>query len=337
MLYNKYRPKEFSEVKGQDFVVETIKKAIDENLLAHSILLTGTHGTGKTSIARLIAKELKIDTTCIFEIDAASNNSVDDVRQLVTTAKIPPHVGKYKVYIIDEAHMYSNAAFNGLLKLMEEPPKHCYFILCTTEKSKIIPTILSRCQIFDLKPISDNEIFDQLMNIVEQEEIDCEEEALLVIVEEAQGSMRNALSLLELVKDNCTLDSITSLLEITSKRKFEELTQLIVDVSIDDLIIFLRKELNVHNVQRFLIDYTSYIRDLFYFKSTETTELVSLSDSQKTVAQKLFDELGVAFLFTILDSLNGCLNNPLTNNKAVILNIEIVLIKLILQRKKAKA
>ena len=200
----KYRPTDFNEVIGQSSITQTLNNAINLNQLPQALLFCGPRGVGKTSCARILARKInnqeKEDDIKfnVFELDAASNNSVDDIRNLNEQVRIPPQVGRYKIYIIDEAHMLSTSAFNAFLKTLEEPPKHAIFILATTEKNKIIPTILSRCQIYDFKSISSGDIALHLKNISLKNNIKFEDQALNIISETAEGAMRDALSLYDL-------------------------------------------------------------------------------------------------------------------------------------------
>ena len=206
----KYRPKTFNDVIGQQAITNTLENAIKNNHLAQALLFTGPRGVGKTTCARILAKKINQDgldevnhdedfAFNIFELDAASNNSVDDIRSLTDQVRIPPQVGKYKVYIIDEVHMLSQAAFNAFLKTLEEPPAHAIFILATTEKHKIIPTILSRCQIFDFKRITVLDAKNYLKEIAKKEKINADDDALHIIAQKADGAMRDALSIFDRV------------------------------------------------------------------------------------------------------------------------------------------
>ena len=216
---SKYRPQNFSTVVGQSHITTTLKNAIKNNQLAHAFLFCGPRGVGKTTCARILAKTINCENqtkdgeacnncnSCvsfdagtslnIHELDAASNNSVDDIRSLVEQVRFAPQAGKYKVYIVDEVHMFSSSAFNAFLKTLEEPPPYAIFILATTEKHKILPTILSRCQIFDFKRITNNDTVEHLQEICEKEEIKAEKTALHVIAQKSEGCMRDALSILD--------------------------------------------------------------------------------------------------------------------------------------------
>ena len=206
----KYRPTKFKDVVGQDHVTKTLQNAIKNNKVAQSLLFCGPRGVGKTTCARILANEINnFDFTNpiessnnfnIYELDAASNNSVDDIRNLIEQVRYPPQSGKFKVYIIDEVHMLSNAAFNAFLKTLEEPPSYAIYILATTEKNKVIPTILSRCQIYDFNRIEIPDIKNKLSEILESEKISFEDEALHLIARKADGALRDALSTLDLIK-----------------------------------------------------------------------------------------------------------------------------------------
>ena len=214
----KYRPTGFEEVVGQEHITTTLQNAIDNEQLAQALLFCGPRGVGKTTCARIVAKLVNdFDTKDaeggnplnIYELDAASNNSVDDIRNLIDQVRYPPQFGKYKVYIIDEVHMLSNAAFNAFLKTLEEPPSYAIFILATTEKHKVIPTILSRCQIFDFNRIQNNDITDHLKAIAEKESIEAEDEALHLIAQKADGALRDALSIFDLIVTYSSDNKIT--------------------------------------------------------------------------------------------------------------------------------
>ncbi len=208
----KYRPQTFKDVVGQQAITNTLLNAIETNHLAQALLFTGPRGVGKTTCARILARKINQPgyddpfedfAFNVFELDAASNNSVDDIRNLIDQVRIPPQTGQYKVYIIDEVHMLSSAAFNAFLKTLEEPPKHAIFILATTEKHKIIPTILSRCQIFDFKRITIKDAKEHLAEVAKNQNITFEDDALHIIAEKADGAMRDALSIFDRVVSYC--------------------------------------------------------------------------------------------------------------------------------------
>ena len=207
----KYRPKNFEDVVGQSHVTKTLINAISNNQISHAYIFCGPRGVGKTTCARIFANKINnisIDKKQdgifnIFELDAASNNSVDDIRDLVAQTRIPPQNGKYKVYIIDEVHMLSKAAFNAFLKTLEEPPKYCVFILATTEKQKLIPTILSRCQIFEFHRINSLDIKSHLFSLVEKEKLTVDEKSIKLIAESADGALRDALSTFDKIISFC--------------------------------------------------------------------------------------------------------------------------------------
>lgn len=215
----KYRPTGFEEVVGQDHITTTLTNAIKQDQLAQALLFCGPRGVGKTTCARIVANMINgfdqqsdqgsSTALNIYELDAASNNSVDDIRNLIDQVRYPPQYGRYKVYIIDEVHMLSNQAFNAFLKTLEEPPSYAIFILATTEKHKVIPTILSRCQIFDFNRIQISDITDRLESIAQKENIEAEHEALHLLAQKADGALRDALSLFDLIVTYSSGNKIT--------------------------------------------------------------------------------------------------------------------------------
>jgi|TARA_B000000477_G_C6090842_1_gene227608 DNA polymerase-3 subunit gamma/tau len=241
---SEYRPKEFSDMIGQDAIVKTLSNAIKNDKIPQALLFCGPRGVGKTSCARILAKQINnLEENFeynIFELDAASNNSVEDIRSITDQIRIPPQIGKYKVYIIDEVHMLSNAAFNAFLKSLEEPPKHVVFILATTEKNKIIPTILSRCQIYDFKKVDVVDITELLKNICTDKKIKFDENSLSLIAEKSDGSIRDSLSmfdrLVSFTDSNLTMDEVTANLNVLDYETYFELSTLIISKDIPGIL-----------------------------------------------------------------------------------------------------
>jgi DNA polymerase-3 subunit gamma/tau len=316
----KYRPQTFKDVVGQQAITNTLLNAIENNHLAQALLFTGPRGVGKTTCARILAKMINSDGNTnededfafnIFELDAASNNSVDDIRNLTDQVRIPPQVGKYKVYIIDEVHMLSQAAFNAFLKTLEEPPKHCIFILATTEKHKIIPTILSRCQIFDFKRITVRDAKEYLKYIAQEQDINAEDDALHIIAQKADGAMRDALSIFDRVVSfsgkNLTRQAVTENLNVLDYETYFESTDLILENKIPDLLVqfntILAKGFDGHH---YIAGLASHFRDLMVCKNQATIELLEVGEEtkQKYVAQCL--KTTNAFLMKGIQLANDC-------------------------------
>ena len=286
----KYRPQSFKDVVGQSAITTTLEKAIRDNHLAKALLFTGPRGVGKTTCARILAKMINtkgdIDTNedfsfNIFELDAASNNSIDDIRNLTDQVRIPPQVGEYKVYIIDEVHMLSTSAFNAFLKTLEEPPKHCIFILATTEKHKIIPTILSRCQIFDFKRITISDAKNYLKLIAKEQGIKADEDALHIIAQKSDGAMRDALSIFDRVVsfcgENLTRKAVSENLNVLDYDIYFEATDLIIKNNIPSLLnLFNDILIKGFEGQHFINGLASHFRDLFVAKTPETLELLEI-------------------------------------------------------------
>ena len=316
----KYRPQTFKDVVGQTAITNTLKNAIDQNHLAQALLFTGPRGVGKTTCARILAKMINSNSSenenedfafNIFELDAASNNSVDDIRNLTDQVRIPPQVGNYKVYIIDEVHMLSASAFNAFLKTLEEPPKHCIFILATTEKHKIIPTILSRCQIFDFKRITVNDAKNYLKVIAQEQGITAEDDALHIIAQKADGAMRDALSIFDRVVSfsgkNLTRQAVTENLNVLDYDTFFEATDLILESKIPDLLVhfnhILSKGFDGHH---FITGLASHFRDLLVSKTPQTIELLEVGDDTKTTYKKQSGLTSQAFLINAIELANEC-------------------------------
>lgn len=294
----KYRPLTFEDVVGQEQITSTLKRAIESDHLAQAFLFCGPRGVGKTTCARILAKAVNTGKTeklheiqedfsfNIFELDAASNNKVDDMHQLIAQVRIPPQTGKYKIYIIDEVHMLSTAAFNAFLKTLEEPPPYAIFILATTEKHKILPTILSRCQIYDFKRISVNDIANHLRNIANQEGIKAEDDALHVIAEKADGALRDALSifdrLVSFAGDNLTYEAVVKNLNVLDYDYFFKLTEtLLAEDTAAAFLIFDDILKNGFEGDHFIHGLAAHFRNVMVCKDSRTLQLLEVSDSLK--------------------------------------------------------
>ncbi|MFK8059973.1 MAG: DNA polymerase III subunit gamma/tau [Polaribacter sp.] len=317
----KYRPQNFEDVVGQQAITNTLENAIKNNHLAQALLFTGPRGVGKTSCARILAKkinqqdsELSDDEDFafnIFELDAASNNSVDDIRSLTDQVRIPPQTGKYKVYIIDEVHMLSQAAFNAFLKTLEEPPAHAIFILATTEKHKIIPTILSRCQIFDFKRIGVLDAKNYLKVICEKENITAEDDALHIIAQKADGAMRDALSIFDRVVsfsgNNLTREAVTENLNVLDYETYFNMTDLLLENKIPDVLnafnVILGKGFEGHH---FMNGLASHFRDLLVAKDKATLDLLEVGDAAKKKYLTQATKASIPFLMQSIDKANDC-------------------------------
>ncbi|MBT8244612.1 MAG: DNA polymerase III subunit gamma/tau [Winogradskyella sp.] len=316
----KYRPQTFKDVVGQQAITNTLLNAIENNHLAQALLFTGPRGVGKTTCARILAKMINSDGNTsededfafnIFELDAASNNSVDDIRTLTDQVRIPPQVGKYKVYIIDEVHMLSPAAFNAFLKTLEEPPKHCIFILATTEKHKIIPTILSRCQIFDFKRITVKDAKEYLKYIAKEQGVTAEDDALHIIAQKADGAMRDALSIFDRVVSfsgkNLTRQAVTENLNVLDYETYFTSTDLILENKIPELLIqfngVLSKGFDGHH---YIVGLASHFRDLLVCKNPSTIELLEVGDDTKVKYVEQSKKSSQAFLIKGIDIANDC-------------------------------
>ncbi len=298
-LYRKFRPDNFGDVKGQDHIVTTLKNQIKANRIGHAYLFTGTRGTGKTTIAKIFARTVNCENpvdgnpcgecrTCkaiasgssmnVIEIDAASNNGVDNIREIVDEVSYSPAEGKYKVYIIDEVHMLSIGAFNALLKTLEEPPSYVIFILATTEVHKIPITILSRCQRYDFKRISIDTIADRLKDLMKQEQVDVEEKAVRYIAKTADGSMRDALSLLDQciafhLGQTLTYDKVLDVLGAVDTGVFSSLLRNIIDRNVIGCVELLEEiVMQGRELTQFVTDFTWYLRNLMLVKSSDNIE-----------------------------------------------------------------
>ncbi|MDG2052456.1 MAG: DNA polymerase III subunit gamma/tau [Flavobacteriaceae bacterium] len=316
----KYRPTQFKDVVGQQAISNTLESAIDNDHLAQAILFTGPRGVGKTTCARILAKKINQDGTekddedfafNIFELDAASNNSVDDIRNLIDQVRIPPQVGKYKVYIIDEVHMLSSAAFNAFLKTLEEPPNHAIFILATTEKHKIIPTILSRCQIFDFRRITIKDTKKHLAKVAKSEGINADDDALQIIAQKADGALRDALSIFDRVVsfsgNQLTRKAVTENLNVLDYTYFFQVTDLLLLNNIpSSLVLFndiLSKGFDGHH---FIMGLASHFRDLLVCKSPETVQLLEVGDQVKQKYLEQSKKTTHSFLIDAIEISNNC-------------------------------
>ena len=337
----KYRPKTFKDVVGQEAITNTLLNAIENNHLAQALLFCGPRGVGKTTCARILAKQINQDGTekededfafNIFELDAASNNSVDDIRSLIDQVRIPPQVGKYKVYIIDEVHMLSQSAFNAFLKTLEEPPKHAIFILATTEKHKIIPTILSRCQIFDFKRITVKDAAKYLKYIAEQQGIEAEDDALHIIAQKADGAMRDALSIFDRVVSfsgkNLTRAAVTENLNVLDYDTYFATTDLILDHNIPQLLVLYNQTLaKGFEGHHFISGLASHFRDLLVCRHEDTIALLEVGEKAKKQYLEQSKRTSESFLLTGIGMANECdLNYKASKNHRLL--VELTLMKL---------
>jgi DNA polymerase-3 subunit gamma/tau len=350
----KYRPATFRTVVGQNALTTTLKNAILNNKLAHAYLFCGPRGVGKTTCARIFAKTINCFNptsdgeacneceSCrsfnenrslnIHELDAASNNSVDDIRALTEQVRIMPQLGKYKVYIIDEVHMLSSAAFNAFLKTLEEPPHHAIFILATTEKHKILPTILSRCQIYDFNRININDIVDYLDYVATQEKVNTEREALNVIAQKADGGMRDALSIFDQVisfsQGNVTYKTVIDNLNVLDYDYYFRLTEAALENKVGQNLLLLNEILSKgFDGQQILSGLALFFRDLLVCKDPQTIVLFETGDTIKNKYLELAARCNTAFLYKAIELTNETdLNYRLSKNKR--LSTELLLIRL---------
>lgn len=317
----KYRPQNFDSVVGQQHVTRTLEKAIENNHLAQALLFTGPRGVGKTTCARILAQRInsagrdeaalaKEDFSFnIFELDAASNNSVEDIRQLIDQVRIPPQTGSYRVYIIDEVHMLSQSAFNAFLKTLEEPPAHAIFILATTEKHKIIPTILSRCQIYDFRRISVEDIMKHLKSVADKEELSIDEEALRIIAQKADGALRDALSIFDrLASFTDGHISYSAVMENLRLLDYDYYFRCIDAVLAQDtaklLQIFEEVLNNGFDGHLFLGGLASHLRELLVCQDSRTLALLEVGEELRSRYQNQAEQVSVPLLLRGLKSLS---------------------------------
>jgi DNA polymerase-3 subunit gamma/tau len=350
----KYRPDTFQTVVGQASITSTLKNAIKNKQLAHAYLFCGPRGVGKTTCARIFAKTINCQNltseiepcneceSCkafngsrsynIHELDAASNNSVDDIRNLTDQVRIPPQVGQYSVYIIDEVHMLSQAAFNAFLKTLEEPPRHAIFILATTEKHKILPTILSRCQIFDFNRIKISDISGHLGNVARKESVAIESEALNVIAQKADGAMRDALSIFDQIvsfsgKSISYKDVIANLNVLDYDYYFRIVDLFLVNDISGSLLLF--NEILDHGFDghHFITGLSSHFRDVMVSKDQVTIQLLEVGGEIREKYKSQAQRCDADFLINALQIANECdLQYKVSQNKRLL--VELALIKI---------
>lgn len=348
----KYRPQTFDSVVGQQSITNTLKNAILNNHLAQAFLFCGPRGVGKTTCARIFAKTINCENispegeacdkceSCvsfngsvsfnIHELDAASNNSVDDIRNLVDQVRIPPQVGKYKVYIIDEVHMLSQAAFNAFLKTLEEPPAYAKFILATTEKHKIIPTILSRCQIYDFKRITVEDIASHLAYVTEQEGITAESDALHIIAQKADGALRDALSIFDQIVSfggkHITYKKVIESLNVLDYDYYFRITDSVVNGNVRDTLLIINEIIdNGFDGQHFIIGFGEHLRSLLVCKDEITIKLLEVGENIKNRYIKQARICSVNFLIKALDLNTKCdINYKVSNNKKLLVELALM-------------
>lgn len=350
----KYRPSTFNSVVGQDSIVNTLKSSIRTNHVAQAFLFTGPRGVGKTTCARILAKALNCEhmtedfepcnecKSCkdfnsnasmnIYELDAASNSGVDDMRSLVDQVRIPPQGGKYKIYIIDEVHMLSTAAFNAFLKTLEEPPKHAIFILATTEKHKIIPTILSRCQIFDFRRITIEDIIHHLEFVAKSEKITIETEALHVIAQKADGGLRDALSIFDQIVSssgtNVTYQDVINNLNVLDYEYYFRLVNNITEAQVDQSLVLLDEVYaNGFDGQHFISGLSTHLRNLIVALNPATLPILQCTTAQGEKYMAQAKKCKYNYMLELLKIGNDCdFNYKNSNNKR--LSVELAILKM---------
>lgn len=348
-LYRKYRPKTLEDVCGQDTIVKIINNSIVNNKINHAYLFTGPRGTGKTSIAKIFARMVncenlkdgkpcgkcvsctQVNNSDIIEIDAASNNGVDEIRELRNKVNLVPAYGKYKVYIIDEVHMLTTGAFNALLKTLEEPPKHIIFVLATTDPHKIPETILSRCQRFDFKKISDNSIVKRLKEIAQEENINIDDAALYEIARLSDGGMRDSIGMLDqaiaYADDKITSEDIHSINGTLTSEDLKELTNLIIDKNLENIF----KKLDFYNdcgknFVKLTEELVIFIRNILICK--EAPKYFKEINTNFDIFHDLTNKITTNDILRYIDNLNDCLNKMKTTNNTK-LALELAIIKIL--------
>ena len=355
----KYRPMTFDTVVGQSALTTTLKNAVKSGKLAHAYLFCGPRGVGKTTCARIFAKAINCQNptadgeacneceSCqsfneqrslnIFELDAASNNSVEHIKTLMEQTRIPPQLGRYKVFIIDEVHMLSTAAFNAFLKTLEEPPAHVIFILATTENHKILPTILSRCQIYDFERMTIRNTVDHLKHVADQEGITYEEQALAVIAEKADGGMRDALSIFDqaasFCQGNITYEKVIEDLNVLDAENYFQMIDLAVANKVSDIMVLLNNVINKGFDGGLLIQgLAKHVRNVLMAKDPQTLPLLEVSDQQRQRYQEQAKRCETRFLYQALKLMNQCdINYRQSSNKRLLVELTLIEIAQITQ------
>ena len=355
----KYRPMSFDSVVGQQALTTTLKNAVKSGKLAHAYLFCGPRGVGKTTCARIFAKAINCMSptddgeacghceSCqafneqrsfnIFELDAASNNSVEHIKTLMEQTRIPPQVGKYKVFIIDEVHMLSTQAFNAFLKTLEEPPQHVIFILATTEKHKILPTILSRCQIYDFERMTVKSTIDHLKYVAQKEGITFEEEALAVIAEKADGGMRDALSIFDqavsFCQGNITYQKVIEDLNVLDSENYFQIVDFALENKAMDIMVLLNSIINKGFDGGLLIQgLAKHVRNVLMARDPQTLPLLEVSDQQRERYQQQAQKCPIPFLYKALQLMNQCdINYRQSSNKRLLVELTLIEIAQITQ------
>ena len=356
----KYRPMSFDSVVGQQALTTTLKNAVKSGKLAHAYLFCGPRGVGKTTCARIFAKAINCEhptadgeacnecESCkafsegrsynIFELDAASNNSVENIKSLMDQTRIPPQVGRYKVFIIDEVHMLSTAAFNAFLKTLEEPPAHIIFILATTDKHKILPTILSRCQIYDFERMTVPNIIDHLKRVAEKENIQYDEEALNVIAEKADGGMRDALSIFDQVasfsQGNITYQKVIEDLNVLDAENYFNIIDLALENKVSEIMVLLNNVINKGFDGGHLVNgLASHVRNVLMAKDAQTLPLLEVSEQLRNRYQLQAQKCPVNFLYTALQIMNRCdVEYRQSSNKRLLVELTLIQVAQITQK-----
>ena len=356
----KYRPMSFDSVVGQQALTTTLKNAVKSGKLAHAYLFCGPRGVGKTTCARIFAKAINCENptnegeacneceSCkafaegrsynIFELDAASNNSVENIKTLMEQTRIPPQVGRYKVFIIDEVHMLSTAAFNAFLKTLEEPPAHVIFILATTEKHKILPTILSRCQIYDFERMTVPNIINHLKAVAEKENIQYDEQALNIIAEKADGGMRDALSIFDQVasfsQGYITYQKVIEDLNVLDEDNYFNIINLALENKVSDIMVLLNNVINKGFDGGHLINgLASHVRNVLMAKDVQTLPLLEVSEQQRKRYQEQAQKCPTLFLYNALKIMNQCdVEYRQSSNKRLLVELTLIQVAQITQK-----